>query len=749
MTEYRKFIRFFALLLCAAIAPGAGSVSQIRSLPYVETFDGTLPPALPGGWESSRLRLSGTDDFALSASSPASAPHCLYAVNATMSQWIASPVFDLTGVEGGIIRWSIRRSATFNASLVLEGSMDGGLTYPRVLGDTLRSVETGVYRSVERAIPGAWTGETRVRFRWRVIPDALGSAGTLRMDDVAFVPEAGWGTDGRVRLDEIMYAPAPGEPEWVEIVNADTQTVNLREWSLSDAAIASRHPLAAADLFLGPGERIVLTRDSVALAEVRFTPEWRVISVSGFPSLNNTGDAVVIFRKNGTVSDSVSYRPAWGGASGGLSLERWDPWQPSADSTNWGTCRDAKGATPGKLNSLARRDRDVALMAGDAVPAAEGGMLLRALLVNRGRQDALDVRVSFFRGERRGSAPVPSGLIATGYAGGSIAPLDSLPLRVSWNQPPSGDQSVVAIAGAAGEERRDNDTIAFVVRVPATTGSVLVNEILFAPFPGEPEYVEVVNAGNRSANIGGWILLDRAGAGKSGGGSLLPADAYLLPPGSFAVIAGDSGIFRFFPNLPRTGLLIIPGGGLISLNDDGDEVVLRDPSGTTIDSVAYMPSWHSPAVIDATGRSLERRLTGGSSHDPWNWSTCTRVEGGTPGRENSIAVTRGGTSGILTCAPNPFSPDGDGEDDAAVIHFCLPPGHWALSMDIYDSRGRMIRRLACATPAEVEGDLVWDGRDDQLRRARVGPYAVVMDARDLVLGTSLHGRTILVLAGRL
>lgn len=749
MTNFRKFIRFFVFLWVAGTPIPVAVTCQVRTFPYVESFDAASPPGLPGGWQSSRIRVPGTDDFSLSASSPSSAPNCLYALNATIPQWIASPVFDLTARGGGSIRWNIRRSSSFSASLVLEGSLDGGASYPVRVGDTIRVGDPGAYLPMDRAVPAACAGGALVRFRWRVIPDAQGSAGTLRIDDCAFVPDAGSGAKERVRLDEIMYAPVSGEPEWVEIVNADSQTVNLKGWSVSDATVSSRHPIAAADAFLGPGERCVLTKDSAALAEFRFSPGWRVRSVAGFPSLNNGGDALVVFREDGSAADSLWYRPAWGGASAGSSLERWDTWGPSTDSANWGTCVDPGGATPGRMNSIARRNRDVAIGAGDAAVTQDGSVILRAHVINRGRESAPHLRVAFFRGIRRGGRVFPAGLIGVGSADGQLAPLDSLIVRVSWDRPPAGDEPVLAVADEEGEERRDNDTAAFFSRVPAVPGSVVVNEILFAPLQGEPEYVELVNAGDRPVNIGGWSLHDREAGGKAGAGSLLPEDEFLLPPGSFAVLAGDSGICRFFPGLQQAGVLVVPGRGLVSLNNDGDDVVLRDPSGATIDSVAYSPSWHSPAVVDATGRSLERRLTGGGSRDPGNWSTCTFSVGGTPGRPNSIAVSSGRPGGTVSCAPNPFSPDGDGAEDATVIHCVLPGGSWSLTIEIYDAKGRMIRRLASAMPGEGDVEVLWDGRDDLRRKARVGLYAVVMDAWDLVRGTNARGRAVVVLAGRL
>jgi hypothetical protein len=542
-----------------------------------------------------------------------------------------------------------------------------------------------------------------------------------------------------VRINEIMYAPPPGEPEWVEIVNADSTAVNLSGWSITDAAVGTRHLIAQGEALIGPGERWVLTKDSAALAIVRYRPPWRVLSVPAFPSLNNTGDVVVLFRKDGRSADSVGYRPSWGGSR--VSLERRDPTDVSDDSSNWGSCLDPSGGTPGRVNSIARMEKDVALVAGEGLPGADGRALLRAHVVNRGRDAAVGLRVTFYEETLQDGVRACGERIGSASAGGTLAAGDSILLAAEWSDPPAGNTAVIAAADAQGEERRENDTLAFVLCVSPLPGSVVVNEIMFAPLAGEPEYLELYNAGDRPISLGSWRIRDRTG------GTLLEEKAPVLSPGEFAVITGDSSLARFFPRLAGARALIVPRGGLVSLNNDGDDVVLRDPSGRTVDSVAYSPTWHSPAVPDASGRSLERILARGVSCAPWNWSTCTLPGGGTPGEENSVALAAGRSEGVLTCSPNPFSPDGDGREDATVIHFALPPGAWSSGIDIYDVRGRLIRHLVSAMAGE--GDLLWDGRDDLGRRGRIGLYAVVMEGWDTVRGTCARARTLVVLAGAL
>jgi FlgD Ig-like domain len=178
-------------------------------------------------------------------------------------------------------------------------------------------------------------------------------------------------------------------------------------------------------------------------------------------------------------------------------------------------------------------------------------------------------------------------------------------------------------------------------------------------------------------------------------------------------------------------------------------VVLRDPSGSTVDSVAYDPYWHNPDVQETKGRSLERISPSGESNDGRNWSTCALPIGGTPGRPNSLYAHGVPSKAGLVCSPDPFSPDGDGYQDNTVIHLDLPLPVSLISVRIFDSRGRLIRRLVNAEPAGSHGDFVWDGRDDNRALARIGMYVIFVEAMDEGGSLLETTRGVVVLARRL
>jgi hypothetical protein len=270
---------------------------------------------------------------------------------------------------------------------------------------------------------------------------------------------------------------------------------------------------------------------------------------------------------------------------------------------------------------------------------------------------------------------------------------------------------------------------------------------MYAPFTGAAEYVEFINVSNLPIDVAGWKIRDRPTS--SGSTSyILARQRKVIQPGEFFVLASDSSILRML--LPDDTLrLTIANQSSLSLNNDGDDVVLIDPAGMVIDSVAYVTSWHNPNVRDVTGRSLEKINPLLASNDPRNWSTCAQPAGGTPGRQNSVFAASLPSSSKLVISPNPFSPDGDGHEDFALLQYELPLAVSMIRVRIYDAVGRLIRTLANNEPSGARGSIVWDGLDDEKRKARVGIYIVLLDAIDDRGGMLEVVKAVVVVAARL
>ena len=176
----------------------------------------------------------------------------------------------------------------------------------------------------------------------------------------------------------------------------------------------------------------------------------------------------------------------------------------------------------------------------------------------------------------------------------------------------------------AGMDARECEEMAVAAGDAAFPGAVVINEIMYAPGSGEPEWIELLNPGDSAVNMWGWTVSDASAARSN------PFPAITVPPGGTLVITRDLTQFTLARGLPRCQAAA--PGSLPSLNNGGDAVIVSTAGGTVVDSVPYHPSWGG-----ASGRSLERRDPRSTS-DRENWGECEDSSGATPCTVNSIAV---------------------------------------------------------------------------------------------------------------
>lgn len=183
----------------------------------------------------------------------------------------------------------------------------------------------------------------------------------------------------------------------------------------------------------------------------------------------------------------------------------------------------------------------------------------------------------------------------------------------------------------------------------------------------------------------------------------------LLAAYGYIVLAQDPARFmEFYTDF--NGRVASPTGWQI-LNNSGDVVRLGDLSETSFDSIIYTECFDD-------NRSWERYVDGeGDSH----WGGSFDPSGSTPGRLNSYIFPR--TKSIeIEISPDPFSPDGDGFEDVAVIKF-NPPEATSFDLSIYDLSGRKVKSFL-AGDASIPGEITWDGRDNSGKQLPVGIYIV-------------------------
>ena len=732
--------------MALALGPAGGTGpagAPVATIVFEESFDRVQAPALPPGWRSSMARSPGSPDLVTAVSSPQTPPNAVLGSNATIEQWLLSCPLARTTIMPAVLSFGIRRSSTFTARCVVEASTDGGVTFPVTIGEAPGAFSSSTYQVVELPLPPQLSAADTIMVRWHFLPEGSGTTGTVRLDDVRFLRPRSAVSRGTIVVNEIQYQPPAQQPEWIELFHRGTEPVDLSDWSVSDAVSGTRHGFGSAAPTVPPGTYILIAQDS-ALLRGAAGPSPFILQPDGFPSLNNSGDLLHLLDEQGEIMDSLRYDAAWGGGPG-ISLERIDPSGASTSAGNWGACAGNGGATPGRENSIVIRPHDLravrfVLDRSLTLPPGECHVVVQNAGSERSAPFTLILRT-------RDTGAGSDGIIGTVAVESELGSGDSLSCVCAWTDPPPGTHHITAEIVWPDDDRPENNFVTAEISIPIPRGMLRINEIQAAPIGGSAEFIEIINAGNGPVSLAGCMIADRPLVHDQVRRWPVSVASVSLPPGALHVVAGDSSVL-FLPGMTPERCQVVSRTGL-GLNNDGDAVLLFGADSLLIDSVVYSVGWHSANIPDPAGRSLERYHPQLAGTDPRNWGTCVDPSGSTPARTNSILLSALPSEATLVCAPDPFSPDGDGHEDATVVRYRLPLVSSLLRIRVFDIRGRCVRELINGAPAGMRGDVVWDGTGEGRLPLRIGIYIVHLEAIDSGGGRTVGAKCAVVLARQL
>lgn len=166
---------------------------------------------------------------------------------------------------------------------------------------------------------------------------------------------------GDVVINEVLFNPRTGLPKFVEIYNASSSYINLKDWKLanlnSDGEVANRRMLFNDDFVIAPFSFWVFTTDKEKLkAEYPKGKEDKFIEYASLPSYPISSGNVVLINPDETISEIFSYNDKMHHRllreMKGVSLERISLQVSIEDPNNWYSASASEGfATPGYRNS--------------------------------------------------------------------------------------------------------------------------------------------------------------------------------------------------------------------------------------------------------------------------------------------------------------------------------------------------------------------------------------------------------------
>lgn len=539
-------------------------------------------------------------------------------------------------------------------------------------------------------------------------------------------------------INELMADPSPPvllpEFEYIELFNTSNLPLDLTGWTLT-VGTAEKDLTGAR---LAPQGYLIIGKQE---AESQFAAFGPFFGLESF-SLTNAGQYILLADSNGMMISGLYYSSTWYGndekADGGWSLEQVNPYDPCLQSANWAASQDVRGGTPGSINSIY-----------DDFP-------VETEIVHACAIDPQRIRVTFNQSLAASAVPGPEGFSIDHGAGPVEAVLPEDAFFMSFILYPAHALSAGIIYSLGCHSTIYNcvgDSVVLMQAMPVSlpeepvNNDLVINEVLFNPFPGGSDYVEIYNRSPKAISLSGLTLAsvsDKAPAPPDTGFCKLDGPCRVLLPGDYALLCDDfNGVDNFY--FCRDTKNHIEPEGFPSYSNEKGMVVLFSERMEVIDAFSYHEDMHYPLLNLVEGVSLERLHHDRPSSDRTNWHSASQLSGfGTPGYRNSQFTESGSTGGEVVVEPPVFSPGCNGYRDHADIRYRFSEAGYLASIMLFDASGQMVRHLVNNELLGTEGSYSWDGITDDRMQAPAGMYVVMVELTDIRGKILRYKRTVAV-----
>ncbi|MBT4856667.1 lamin tail domain-containing protein [Candidatus Uhrbacteria bacterium] len=402
------------------------------------------------------------------------------------------------------------------------------------------------------------------------------SAETTFTPDV-YISEINWAGSSQSRSDE-----------WIELHNADGQSVDLSGWVITGSASKGEALSIAERTVLEAYGTLLIANYATDNEKTTLTVEADLVTAS--LSLSNSSQEILLAMPDGTVVDGVGD----GGAPEAGSTEPFVSMQRNAADRTWSSATQSTGlsdttqlGSPGAVSNAS----SVAVQPTDSATTVE------AAADEVEELSESTVELSEEQLANCYSLYMPSNLHEDVLEPESEEQDDDFDqVMTDTSEDEAGDTTDQTSSSELTEESEElaeePEESVTETQTGYEPGSVILNEIVSDPADGE-EWVELFNHTNVEVDLTGWTIEE--GSGKS-----TALESTILLPGNFLVVEKIKG----------------------NLNNGGDSVVLKDALGTVIDSLTYGYDPEAPAK----GENLARM-------EDYNWYVTSTL---TPGASNTV-----------------------------------------------------------------------------------------------------------------
>ena len=603
------------------------------------------------------------------------------------------------------------------------------------IADTVNSTFTCVYLTLSYSLINSSTYIITLTN----ITDCLGNSLLIDTASVSFYKVKPFD----VVINEIMADPDPPvnilpNDEYVEMYNRTLFPINLNNWTFTSGT-TTRTIINAT---IAPHGYMVLTTPA---AVPFFFSNININGIISFPTLNNTGQTLILKSAEGAIISTVSYTDNWYQntykKNGGWSLEQIDPNNPCAGLSNWRASESAAGGTPGTINSINAVNSDntppqilrASVISSDSI----------LLFFNEPIDSTTMLNPIIYSINNGIGNPIIVKPIAPDFSNILLALATSLQAGIIYSISVNN-----TITDCIGNSLGLDNTARFALPVQAKPNDIVINEILADPNVGGVDYVEIYNRSQKVIDLKTIILSEFDTVNNIiTSPKVITSQGYLIFPADYLLLSanGNSVKNQYNTTNPK-GFIDLTS--MISMNIASGTVCLSTATDI-IDNFTYNADMQFALLNVTKGVSLERIDFNRISQDRTNWHSAAQDIGfGTPSCKNSQYNYAGETDNAIEINPEIFSPDDDGYNDIVNINYHFDTPGFVANINIYDSKGGLIKHLIQNELLGIKGTFSWDGINEEREKSRIGIYIIYFEVFDLS-GTVKHYKKTCVLGGKL
>lgn len=528
---------------------------------------------------------------------------------------------------------------------------------------------------------------------------------------------------GDIVFTEIMYDPAPvidlPEVEYVEIFNRSECA-----FSLSDIIFENRDDhIELPDSVIPPNTYMVLA-DNDFYSEIA---SWfNVVSVSSLPALINDRANLQLRNKQNELIAFFEYSPSMHISKfkeeGGWSLEIIDYNNLCDYENNWTSCENLRGGTPGAENSVSDVNSDIISPEISFVECVSDTILIVHFSEFMEHSGSLGQGSFSIEGSEIKVAQIKIPEVISDYV---ILYLNQkINSKYKYNL-----QCKFQFADCSGNTSSSSNVAFAMGELPEYT-DVIINEILFDPISEGADFVEIYNRSIRNVSFSNLYIASKNKNGEIDEFYRLTEENRILFPGEFYVISEDCSNIQENYHTQDTFNCIEPAEMPGLAKTEGNvQVILR--TGDVVDELYYTDDMHFELLNSKEGVSLEKISYDVSSSEESNWQSASEMVGfATPGYINSQYVTKRENSEMFSLNTDLFSPNADGFNDNLLFRYQFAnPGNMT-SIKVYSDGGKEIRTLCDNAYLGTEGEIIWDGTDENGNLVDGGIYILYVNSFD-------------------